>query len=431
FYINGGLDPNVYLAREYADLPTRMRATINFLRAVPGAAANIRANLRMPMPTTFINYAASSFGGYATYYENDVRNAFVGVNDAGLQSELATASANAGAAMRDLQGWMNSNSGTATNAFALGAERFGRLLLETEGVDTPIAELIRIGEEDLDRNLAAVTAACAQFAPGATIATCIGTLAAHRPADGPVAAATRQIGEARNFVLAHDLVTIPGNEQVLVRPSPPYRAGVIYIDPPGPFETGVPSIYYIPANSGISEAALLFTTVHEAMPGHFVQFLHANRAPSIVGRLFVTSGFAEGWAHYAEEMMSDDGFGGTAEARLGLLLNSLLRNCRYLASIGMHAQGMSLAQAQAMFQQRCFQDPGTAAAQAARGTFDPNYLNYTMNKLLIRRLRADWTASRGGRTAWKAFHDQLLSYGGPPVPLVRSAMMGGTPQSVF
>lgn len=428
FYI-GALDPDIYLARDYADAATRMRATIAFLRAVPAAAAQIRANLRTPLPTSFVNLAASSFNGYATFYANDVRAAFAAVGDATLQQELTAASAAASTAMTGLAAYVNGVPATATG-FELGTDRFVRLLSATEGVDTPIAQLLQIGEADLARNQAAVAAACATFAPGTTIPVCLGRLAANRPGDGPIAAATRQINELRAFVVANDLVTIPSNEQITVRNSPPYRAGVIYMQPPGALEVGA-SAYYIPAGSGISEPSLLFTTAHEAMPGHFLQFLHARRSSSLVGQLFVTGGFAEGWAHYAEEMMWDAGLRGTAETRLGHLVNALLRNCRYLAAIGLHTQGMTLAQAQNLFQDRCYQDANTAAAQAARGTFDPGYLNYTLNKLMIMRLRADWTATRGGRAAWRAFHDRLLSFGGPPIPLVRAAMLGGAAQAAF
>lgn len=428
FYI-GALDPDIYLSRDYADAPTRLRAVIAFLRAVPTSAAQIRANLRTPLPTSFVTLAVSSFNGFATFYNNDVRTAFAGVGDVALQQELNAASAAAAAAMSDLATYFSGVPSTATG-FELGAERFARLLSATEGVDLPLAQLQQIGEADLARNQAAVTAACATFSPGTNIATCLGRLAADRPSDGALAAATRQINELRSFVVANDLVTIPSNEAITVRNSPPYRAGVIYMQPPGAFETGA-SAYYIPTGSGISEPSLLFTTVHEAMPGHFLQFLHARRAPSLIGALFVTSGFAEGWAHYAEEMMWDAGLRGTAEARLGFLVNALLRNCRYLAAIGLHTQGMTLAQAQTMFVDRCFQDQGTAAAQAQRGAYDPGYLNYTLNKLMIMRLRADWTATRGDRSAWKAFHDMFLSFGGPPVPLVRARMMGGAPQAVF
>jgi len=173
--------------------------------------------------------------------------------------------------------------------------------------------------------------------------------------------------------------------------------------------------------------------VHEVMPGHFVQFLHANRSPSLFGRLFVGYAFAEGWAHYAEEMMWEAGLNnGDPETHVGQISNALLRDCRFLSAIGLHARGMTQDQSLKMFREQCYQDEGNSRQQAARGTYDPAYLNYTMGKLMIRKLRADWTASRGGRKAWKAFHDQFLSYGGPPIPLVRREMMGeATAKAVF
>jgi len=249
----------------------------------------------------------------------------------------------------------------------------------------------------------------------------------------------------RRFVVDRDLLTIPGSEEALVEESPPYsRQNLASIDAPGPFDKGVPSVYYIsPPDPRWTRAVrdafvpgkadLLFTSVHEAMPGHFVQFLHANRAPSAIGRLFVGYGFAEGWAHYAEEMLWEAGLNaGSPETHIGELSNALLRDCRYVAAIGLHAKRMTQEEAYRLFLEQCYQDEGNARQQASRGTYDPAYLNYTMGKLLIRRLRADWTARHGGRRAWKAFHDRLLRYGGPPIPLVRQAMMGEPkPVAVF
>jgi len=122
-------------------------------------------------------------------------------------------------------------------------------------------------------------------------------------------------------------------------------------------------------------------------------------------------------------MMWDAGLRGTAEARLGYLLNALLRNCRYLAAIGMHAQGMTVAQAQTLFQQQCYQDAGTANQQAARGTFDPGYLNYTLGKLQILKLRADYQAQEGANFSLKKFHDEMLKHGMPPIRLLREIML--------
>jgi uncharacterized protein (DUF885 family) len=145
----------------------------------------------------------------------------------------------------------------------------------------------------------------------------------------------------------------------------------------------------------------------------------------LFGRVFVGYAFAEGWGHYAEELVHEAGFeNGNAETHVGQLSNALLRNCRFLSAIGLHARGMTQEQSRELFRTECYQDEGTARQQSARGTYDPAYLNYTLGKLMIRKLRDDWTASRGGRAAWKEFHDTFLSYGGPPIPLVRRAMLG-------
>jgi hypothetical protein len=444
WYIGAGLDPNVYIARNYADAPTRMKAIIKFFKAVPAAAANIRANLKTPMPLSFIDNGTAAFKGFADYYTGDAKKAFASVKDPALQKEFDEAAGPAAKAMRDLAAWMESQRGTATQGFALGADKFSRMVKETEGVDVPLDTLEAAGEADLARNQAALKLACAQFAPGATIPACMAKMNANKPEGGPVAEARRQIPELKAFVIAKDIVSIPDAEQALVEESPPYnRQNSAYIDPPGPFEKGVPSVYYIsPPDPAWSKAVqdsfvpgkmdLLFTSVHEVMPGHFLQFRHANHSPSLFGRLFVGYAYAEGWAHYAEEMMWDAGLNnGDPETHVGQLSNALLRNCRYLSAIGLHARGMSQEQSYRMFRDECYQDEGNAKQQAARGTYDPAYLNYTLGKLLIRKLRDDWTATRGGRKAWKAFHDQFLSYGGPPIPLVRKAMMGGDGKAAF
>ncbi|MEZ5916571.1 MAG: DUF885 family protein [Parvularculaceae bacterium] len=157
--------------------------------------------------------------------------------------------------------------------------------------------------------------------------------------------------------------------------------------------------------------------------------MHANRAKSLFGKLFVGYAFAEGWAHYTEEMMMDAGLhDGDPETRIGQLSNALLRDCRYLSAIGLHARAMTVAEPTNCSANECYQDAGNSTQQAARGTYDPAYLNYTMGKLMIRRLRDDWVAKNypdaTGQAGWKEFHDEFLSYGGPPIPMVRKAMMG-------
>ncbi len=311
------------------------------------------------------------------------------------------------------------------------------MLEMTEGVTLPLPALEAAGRADLERNTAALREACALYAPGASMRECVERIGSKKTPGGPVAGARAQLVELKQFLLEHEIVTIPGPEEAEVAEAPAFnRQNFAYIEIPGPYETNLPSVYYIAPPDPTwpeaeqeayvpGEADLLFTSVHEVWPGHFLQFLHANRSRSMLGRLFVGYAFAEGWAHYTEELLWEEGLRGDPEAHIGQLLNALLRDVRLLSSLGLHLHGMKVAESEQLFREAAFQDAGNARQQAARGTYDPAYLNYTLGKLMIRKLRTDWCASRGGQQAWKQFHDEFLSFGGPPIPLVRRAMLPG------
>lgn len=439
-FYTGALDPGVYLTRPYAPLAQRMQAFIVYAKAVPAAAAQIRANLQMPMPKTFVTLGVNGFGGFADFYRKDVPAVFADVKDATLQQQLTTALDGAAAAMDGLVAWLKSEAPTADDNFALGPERFAKMLYATERVDTPLAKLVAIGRTDLLRNMKALKRACAQYAPeyarGQNVKDCVRKVNLEKPEQGPVAAAREQLTMLRQFVLDKHLVSIPSDELALVHEAPPYkRSNSAYISIPGPYDKGMPSTYYIaPPDPDWSKADqdayipgqdnLLFISAHEVWPGHFLQFLHSNRSSFEFGRLFVGYAFAEGWAHYAEQMMWDAGLGnGAPDVHIGQLGNALLRDVRFLCAIGLHTQNMTVQTCENMFSKLAFQDPGNARQQAARGTYDPAYLNYTLGKLMIMKLRKDWTATHGGRAGWRDFHDQFLSYGGPPIPLVRAQML--------
>jgi uncharacterized protein (DUF885 family) len=436
-YYLGWLDPDPYLNKPYAPLEQRMRAYIAYAKTIPNAAAQIRANLRTPMPRPWIDYGVNAFAGFAEFYDKDVAPVYAEVADAELQAELKQANTAAATAMRGLAAWLESERPRATDDFAIGAAKFSRMLETTEGVGVPLEKLAEVGRADLERNAATLREACGRLLAGGTVAACIDRVRSHKPADGPVAAARRQLPELEAFVKEKDLVSIPGPEQTRVAQAPPYNAqNFAYIQTPGPFEQGVPATYYIAAPDPKwsakeraqyvqPESGLLFISAHEVWPGHFLHFLHANRSRSKIGQVFQSYAFIEGWAHYTEEMMWDAGLHeGDAEAHIGQLMQALWRDVRYVSAIGLHTGGMSLAESERLFREVAYLDPGNARQQAMRGTYDPAYLNYTLGKLMIRKLRDDWVARRGGRAAWKEFHDTLLSYGGPPLPLVRRAMLG-------
>ena len=437
-------DPANYLTRNYSPLEDRLRAFLSYARELPRAARQLQENLRPDLPRTIAQFGRAALGGLGDYFEKDVPPVFASVADPALQAELREVGGRAAAAMREVDAWFAKREEDAAereDGFALGRDLYTRMLYESERVDLPLATLEAAGRRELERNLAALREACAAYAPELSLAACVERVQADKPAGGPVDAARRQLAGLRRFIEERELVSIPGGGQALIEEAPPYqRWNSAFIDIPGPYDGHLPAIYYIappdPSWSAAEreayvpgEADLLFVSIHEVWPGHFLQFLHSNRSASEIGRLFVGYGYAEGWAHYSEELMWESGFcDGDPRLRIGQLQNALLRNVRYLVSIGLHTGGMTLAEAERMFRELGFQDPGNARQQAARGTFDPAYLNYTLGKLIVRKLRDDWTAPRGGRAAWRDFHDRFLEVGGPPIPLVREHLLGpGSP----
>lgn len=428
---------DIYVDREYAPLEERMVAYTQYVSQLPARMQTVQANLQPPLPMPYLQTAQGIFSGMADYLENTVPGLFSGVEDAQLQRQFAVANSAAAQSVQQMADWLEGLKATATDDFALGEESFLKMLSATQGVDITLADLKAAGELDFEQNLNRLYEACAEFAPGESTEDCVRKAQNRKSPEGAVGGATRQLPDLRKFLVDNNIVSIPGTEDALVDEAPPHRRfNIAYINIPGPFESGLPSVYYIaPPDPTWSEedqfayvpgeTSLLAISVHEVWPGHFLQYLHANRAENNIGKHFGTYSFSEGWAHYTEQMMLDAGLGnGDPEVRIGQLLNALLRNVRFLSAIGLHAEAMTVEESQAMFEEKAFQDIGNASQQALRGTYDPGYLNYTLGKLMINKLRDDWTAGRGGMEAWGKFHDEFLSFGSPPVPLVRDLMLG-------
>ncbi len=442
WYLNN-IDPDLYLSRNYAPLPTRMKAYIKYAQGIPAIVADIQENLKGPLPKTFVELAIDDFGGYAEFYAKEVAPVFASVADPDLQKQLADADTSASNAMMNLKNYFIGLRKTANDGYPLGKDLFAAMLKDTESIEIPLDQIESAGRADLDRNTQALKAACDEYLPKATITACIAKMSADKPKDGPVAAARVQLEDLKKYVRDHDIVSIPSDSQALVAEAPIYnRSNSAFIQVPGPYDTGVTAIYniappdpkwtkaeqaaYIP-----SVATLLSTSVHEVWPGHFLQFLHSNADPDKLEALWVGYGFAEGWAHYCEEMMVEEGLvKDSPENHIGQITDALLRDVRLLSAIGLHTEGMTVAESEKMFKERAFSDPGNARQQAARGTYDPEYLDYTLGKLMIRKLRTDWLAKTqpnapaGDMSHWREFHDLFLSYGGPPIPLLRKALVG-------
>jgi uncharacterized protein (DUF885 family) len=314
------------------------------------------------------------------------------------------------------------------------------MLADNEGIVIELPQLLAIGRRDLARNLKAMDEAARTIDPDKTTLDVVNAVKADKPAAKAVlTTATEQTVATRQFLIDKAIVTIPSDDVAEVRESPPFmRWNSAFLSSPGRFETAkLPAFYYISPPDPSWPAAqqrdyipsrgdLMFTSIHEVWPGHFLQGLHIRRHPSRVLQSFCTYSNSEGWAHYTEEMMFDAGVGQqTPQARIGMLKEALLRNVRFVATIGLHTRGMTVEEAQKLFAQKAFVDAGNARQQAVRGTFDPMYLAYTLGKIMIRNLRADWLRTNPGKSL-RDFHDAFLSYACAPIPVIRRAMLGDT-----
>src|SRR4029077_6457667 len=234
------LDPDVYLSRDYAPLETRLKGYLGYARAIPKICADIRANLKTPLPETFIKYGIAGFGGFASFYRHDVAAVFASVKDPAAQTELAAADAAAAQAMDALKQWLEGERAHATQAFALGEPLFLEMLRVTERVDLPVERLLEIGNADLERNLAALKLPVPRSLPNGTLAACVAKMNADKPVGGAVAGARAQLDGLRAFVLEKHIGTFPPDAQAQVAQAPPYmRANAAYINVPGPYEHDV------------------------------------------------------------------------------------------------------------------------------------------------------------------------------------------------
>ncbi len=434
----GHLNLVTYIARDYKPREERVRSVIEICTATPRMLEQAHENLEEAIPRTFVETALKQVKGTIPFLRDDVPAALEEPPDTELGKELRAALEEAASALETFQARLEKRLETATDDYALGEEDFLRLLSQTQGIDMDIDTLEEMGRRDLERNLAAIEQAARQIDPDASVGEVVQRVVDDKPTPyGVLEEAEKQAIQMKSFVAFNDIVTIPSDDVAIVRESPPFmRWNAASLDSPGPFEEKpLPSYYHItPPDPEWPEdvqrayipgkADLLFITIHELWPGHFLHGLHAKKNPSRILKSFWSYTMGEGWAHYAEEMMWEAGAAGTSpEAHIGQLLNALLRNVRYMSAIGLHARGMSVEESAEMFRSQAFCDEGNATQQAARGTFDPLYLSYTLGKLLILDLREDWKEEKGDAYTLRGFHDAFLSHGAAPIPAIRESML--------
>ena len=418
---------NGYLDRDYAPLAERAERLLAHEEAALAQVPHIAENLASPLSRPVAETSVKVFKGFADYLRKDVRDLLKGVGSPAFQERLQKtneALAAAAVALADRLASVEVKKGD--NSHVLGPERYRKLLAVQEGLHLPLAELGKMGEENLLANKKAFDALVKKNVKLLPVKQ-----AALFEEAGQLTAA------ARRFVVEKKLVTIPTEEQAVVRETPPFmRWNAAFLDSPGVFEERpLRGFYYItlPDPSWPKKeqeeyisphGILLATTIHEVYPGHFLQGQWLKRAPTRAQKLLTSYSFTEGWAHYGEQMMIEEGFGAESpESHLGQLSDALLRNCRVVVSLGVHTARMTLAQAERRFIQDCHQDKATAREQAARAAFDPGYFAYTLGKIQILALRDEARKRLGSRFSLQRFHDALLAHGAPPVPLIRERVL--------
>jgi len=436
-WYSAALDLLDYVSREYAPPAERARAIERVADGAQAVLAAGRANLEAKLPRPYLETALIQINGQLAFLKKDVPAAFAALAPS-EQAELRSALDKLSSALAGWRDFVESRKAEATDEFAIGAENFLRMLAEQEGVETDLATLERAGRADLERNLRALAEVAKQIDPKASVAEVMHRLHEDKPAAAEVnPLATRQAAELRRFVEERKIATIPSPELATVIDAPPYmRVNTAFLRASGVFEKKpLPSYYLISPPDPTWPAAmqkgylptrevLLFITAHEVWPGHFLHRLYRARYPSRILKTMGSYTTSEGWAHYTEEMMWLEGAAGKdPKMHAAQLEEALLRDVRFLSAIGLHCKGMTVAESEKMFVEQAFADAKTAHQQAVRGTFDPGYLNYTLGKLMILKLRDDWRRAHPGAPLGE-FHDAFLERGFTTVPAIRKMLLG-------
>ena len=438
----GLLNVGGYVRRDYAPLADRLRSATEALRQVPDFLEVLDSSLQPEIGRPVLEMSIESYTGMARFYRVDLGQAVADFSDNAVLDPFNQARERAALAVEGFVGRLQSRLERAREEFAIGGDLYSKMLATGEGVTAGLSELVALGQANLNDNLDQLAAAAEAIEPGRSIRETVAEIGRRHPAAERLIPETQEMLESiRQGLVDLDLISLPSEDRCQVMETPTYmRYAFAAMDSPGSLEEkATESFYYVtPVEeewsaqqreewlSNFNYDTLRIISIHEVYPGHFVHHLHSRYGSPLplVNRVATSYSFTEGWAHYSEQMMLETDYGaGEPALRLTQLLEALVRNCRYLCSLGMHTQEMTLDQATRFFMDHAYMEELPARREALRGTFDPGYLNYTLGKLMILKLREDFRKERGGDYTLRGFHDQLLSYGAPALPLVREVML--------
>src|ERR1017187_4503772 len=451
----GALDVNIYIKRNFAPLEERVHSVVAILNQAPQMMSAARTNLEESLPRPQGETAIEEAEGSADFLAKDLVAALKEVKNDTLMAEFSVANRRAIEEVRGYAAFLKEQKlPKATAPYALGREKYQKLLEYGEMVTLSPEQLLEIGMRELQRKQQVFAAAAREIDSTRTPMEVFRAIQKDHPTEQSLIADTgRDLDTIRQYVIGRRIITIPSPVRARVAETPQFMRATSFasMDTPGPFETKATEAYYyvtpVEADWPPQQkeewltAFNYYTTdivsIHEAYPGHYVQFLCLNASPATkLEKIFSSYAFVEGWAHYAEQMLVDEGFGAdpsptptqegkvkAAKYRLAQTDEALLRICRLCVSIRMHCQGMSVEEATKFFEDNCYYEPKPARQEAIRGAYDPEYLYYTLGKLEILKLREDYRKQEGAKFNLQEFHNEMLRHGAPPIRLLREVML--------
>lgn len=451
---SSGVTNSIFLimARTFAPPAERLKSLIAREKQVPAVFQAARQNLKNP-PPIYVDVALEQIPGLISFFQKDVPEAFKDVKDQTLLVQFQAANQKVMDELKSYGQWMEKElKPQAHGDFRIGAENYGKKLLYDEDVDIPLARLLEIGMANLRLNQQAFKETAAKLDPNKAPREILAELEKDHPAPDKLLQTFRDtLGGLKDFLSQRHIVKLPSEVLPIVQETPPFARALTFasMDTPGPFEKVAKEAFFnvtLPEPSwtpeqvqehmaGFNRGTIISTAVHEVYPGHYTQFLWVPYAPSKVRKLLGCSSNAEGWAHYSEQMMLDEGYGRTPgvdqdhdtaflKLRLGQLQDALLRNARFIVGIQMHTGAMTFDQGVEFFEKEGYQSHMNGLRETKRGTSDPTYLYYTLGKLEILKLREDYKKKMGAAFSLEKFHNEVLKQGFPPIKLLRQMMMG-------
>ena len=441
---SSGLTNTAYLMikRAFAPPEERLRHLIAREKAMPATLAEARKNLDNP-PRIYTEIAIEQIDGNRDFFKTAVAAAFPTVTDKALLADFKQANDAVIAALDDYKKWLKEDLLKRSNgAFAIGEDTFRKKLAADEMITLSLDELLAIAEKDLRKNQAAFTDTARLIDPKRTAVQVLEKVQDDFPPAAKLLSTTQgELDALGKFMSDHHLITVPKAAPAVVQETPPFLRATTSasMEIPGPFETVSTEAYYnmtLPDPKASAKdtrefmkqwyfAAISNVSVHEVWPGHYLQFLYGKHFPSDIRKVFGAASNSEGWAHYCEQMVIDEGFHrDDPRYRLAQIQDALLRNARFIVGIRMHTKGMTIAEAEDFFVKEGYQPRPVARSESKRGTSDPTYGYYTMGKLMILKLRDDYKAKMGADYSLQKFHDAFIALGPLPLPLIRKAMLG-------